>query len=173
MKELTLKIVTRQVVDPLPPPRGEETGLTLEEEDAVFVRLLGPPPVPSEEEVLELVTGALREVSDDGEVRISYIESEVTGMEGTVSTVRYRLSEPELVTITRAGVFSSVIVLEKRKVHSTLYEMPGASLEMKIHTLNLENRLETEGVLRADYVLRLGGEITMRNRISVEILGKA
>ena len=173
MDELTLKIVTRQVVDPMPPARGEDTGLTLEEEDAVFDRLIGLTPDPGEEEVLELVTGALCEHGEDGEVRISYIESEVTGMEGTVSTIRFRRDDPGLVTITRAGVFSSVIVLEKRKVHATLYEMPGASLEMKIHTLDLDNRLGEGGMLRADYVLRIGGEITMRNRLSVEILGNA
>lgn len=171
MKSITLKIITRQLVDPMPPARGENTGLSLMEEEVAMARLIGPAPEPQEEEKLELVTQAVREVTDDGEVKISYVESELTGMNGTVTTIRYRRSEPQLVSIARAGVFSSVIVLEKKKVHSTLYDMPGASLEMKIHTLDLDNRLDAEGKLCADYVLRIGGEITMRNKLSIEVMG--
>ena len=66
---------------------------------------------PGEEDVMELVTqGVLRQEEGEG-FSLSYLESELTGLEGTTTTFRIA---PDRITLRREGTLNSEMIWERR-----------------------------------------------------------
>ena len=77
-----------------------------------------------EDETIELVTeGRLDPVGTEG-YTLSYQESELTGLEGTLTTFQI---EPERITLLRIGEVNSQMVFEQGRRHLSLYDTPYGS----------------------------------------------
>lgn len=139
------------------------------EAEAQRARAVGSPPEEAGDgdNVMTLTTEATWE--DDGDtVRLSYEESELSGMEGTRTVISYRKSEPTLISITRQGSFTSVLMLEQGKLHTSLYESPAIPLSVSTLTHYLKNDLP-DGTLRAEYTIGLGKEYASRNSLRLDV----
>ncbi len=90
-------------------------------------------------------------------VAISYDETELSGMEGSSTTITYRVDDPGLVTMLRRGVVRTS--LSFRAHHRTVcaYETPYMPFMIGIHAITVDNRLETDGTLKLDYITEVMG----------------
>ncbi len=172
MKSVTVKILSLRKGDAVP-PRAGDTPLTEEEENTVLDAVESISPEPAEEnapEATELTTCATLEKDGSGRIYIRYKESELSGMEGTTTTLTFLPREPGIFTILREGTVQSTLVLEKGRFHEGLYETPVMPLDITTVTYALENGITEEGgVLFADYSLRIGGITTARTKLTVEV----
>lgn len=120
----------------------------------------------AEGEAIELVTeGRLQKTT--GGVTLRYLESEVTGMEGTTTTIRV---EGPRVTLLRQGQFNSQMVFEAGRRHLTLYETPYGALEVGVNTKRMCHDLTPEGgKLEIDYHLEIDHKVAGFNQFRVTV----
>jgi len=108
-------------------------------------------------EPVELVTeGILRQEKDT--YVLSYQESEVTGLAGTLTTFQV---EPQCVTLLRVGEFNSQMVFEEGRRHMSLYNTPYGELAMGIRTRRMRWSLnEAGGEIDIDYDVEIDHQVT-------------
>ncbi len=106
----------------------------------------------ADEDTIELLTeGKLEEA--DGALRLSYEESELTGMAGTTTLFHV---EPEKITLLRMGATSSEMVFEQGKRHMSLYSTPYGSMEIGVMARKLSSTLSpTGGKIEVDYDIEI------------------
>ena len=92
----------------------------------------------AENETVELVTEGTLIRDGDGEYTISYQESEVTGMEGTLTTFQI---ERGRVTLLRIGEFNSQMVFEQGRRHLSMYDTPYGALSVGVNTRRMRCRI--------------------------------
>lgn len=92
-------------------------------------------------ETTELVTEGELE-RRDGALILSYEESELTGMEGTVTTFRIA---PPVITLQRTGAVESKMVFTEGVEDRSLYDMGFGALMITVLTDRLENTLTDAG----------------------------
>jgi len=92
-------------------------------------------------ESVELVTGGTYEYGGDASW-FTYQESEITGMEGTVTTFRV---EEGLVTLTREGSVNSQMLFQKGRKHVFLYDTPFGAMTMGVDTQQLRTETDEHG----------------------------
>lgn len=99
-------------------------------------------------------------VEDDGDCfSVSYMESELTGLEGSQSVVSFRREETELVTMTRSGAVSTAMTFRPHHRTISSYQTPFMPFEVGVHCLRVKNTLAEDGRLLLDYIIEIrGGE---------------
>ena len=73
-------------------------------------------------DVIELVTAG-RLMRDDAGYTLTYQESELTGLEGTLTTIQVE-AEGELVTLMRVGEVNAQMVFQEGRRHLSMYNTP-------------------------------------------------
>ena len=106
----------------------------------------------------------------DGRIEISYDESDVTGMEGSRTAISFVPNDRGIVSMIREGTVSTALVFEKGKRHHCLYNTPYMPFQVCVHTLNVDNRLMTDGILLLDYVVEIRGAQAERTKFTLELL---
>ena len=102
---------------------------------------------------MELMTEGLMELRPEG-MLLSYPESTVTGLEGTITSLEVK--GPRVI-LRRAGTVCSQMVFEEGRQHTSLYETPFGELSIDIQTSYLRHTLTERG-----------GSLEMRYSISIE-----
>jgi len=117
-------------------------------------------------ESIELITSG--EYSHGGsETVFSYMESEVTGMEGTRTTFRV---DPQMVTLTREGATNAQMVFEQGKKHVFLYETPYGATSMGVDTRRLTHGLdEGGGKMEIDYIIDVDSVVVSENSFVISV----
>lgn len=117
-------------------------------------------------DTMELVTqGWLHR--DEGGYTLSYQESEVTGLEGTLTTFQV---EPERVTLMRVGGFNSQMVFEEGRRHLSLYDTPYGSMTIGVNTRHLLAELdENGGEIEIDYAIEIDHTVAGRNIFQINV----
>ena len=115
---------------------------------------------------MELVTQGV--LQRDGDIYIlSYQESEVTGLDGTLTTFHV---EPERVTLMRIGEFNSQMVFEEGRRHLSMYNTPYGALSVGVNTRHLMAELnEQGGTIEIDYDLEMEHAIIGRNVFHIQV----
>ena len=117
----------------------------------------------------ELMTEGVMEVLEDG-YRISYEESELTGMEGTTTTFEVR---GQRVILSRAGKVNSQMVFEEGRQHTSMYETPFGELTVDIQTSSLRHTLsERGGLMEIRYSIAVEHTVTGRNCFKIRVKRK-
>lgn len=112
-------------------------------EQRVIISIQGRQSFPqSEPEVMELVTQGILEDKGEAGLFLSYQESEVTGLEGTLTTIQV---EPQRVTLLRVGTVNSQMVFEEGKHHLSVYDTPYGALEIGLRTRKIRTSLDSRG----------------------------
>lgn len=120
-----------------------------------------------EDDVIELVTEGRLEREDEGHFTLNYQESEVTGLEGTLTTFQI---EPERITLMRLGGVNSEMVFELGRRHLSMYDTPYGALAMGVNTRELSAALdERGGRIRIVYDIELDHALAGRNTFDIQI----
>ncbi|MDO4749563.1 MAG: DUF1934 domain-containing protein [Eubacteriales bacterium] len=121
---------------------------------------------PEEEDSIELVTTGKYEIDDD-EIKFSYWESELTGMEGTRTSFAV---SPTGVVMLREGSLNSQMVFQEGKKHVFLYDTPFGAATMAINTHRIQNSLGAHGGdIVIDYDVDLDQTLLGRNRFKINV----
>ena len=106
-----------------------------------------------EAEEMELVTEGTMEFRDGG-WDISYVETELTGLEGVTTTFRVERNQ---LTLRRTGQLNSEMVFRQGFAHDSLYQMPFGALLMNVETTALFYDIVPDG-----------GSIDLAYRVTIE-----
>ena len=120
----------------------------------------------NEEEAIDFSTDGL--YTYDGDTAcLTYLETEVTGMEGTRTSV---VVTPEKVVVDRDGTVTSRMIFKQGEKNAFLYDTPVGSATMHIDTRRILFRFDEQGgELEIDYVLDLEHAFVTRNVFRVEV----
>ena len=89
-------------------------------EKEVLISIRGTQTMQGDEpQTVELLTGGVLK-RQNGQYSVSYVESEVTGMEGVSTTFEV---ERDRITLRRAGSLDSTMIFEVGKLNESLYDM--------------------------------------------------
>ena len=118
-------------------------------------------------EVVELVTeGRLMDCGDAG-YTLSYQESEITGLEGTLTTIQV---EGEQVTLMRMGEFNSQMVFQEGRRHLSMYNTPYGAMSVGVNTRHLLADLSDKGGdIEIDYAIEIDHAIAGRSVFQIKV----
>ena len=128
-------------------------------------------------EKIELITEGFLTVTPDAgfseepsaTVAITYDETELTGMEGAHSTITYRTADRGLVTMLRTGMVSTAMTFKAHHRAICTYDTPYMPFSIGIHALTVDNRLDTDGELKLDYIIEIRGARAERCEMVMKI----
>lgn len=106
---------------------------------------------------------------DRGQVIVEYAETELTGMQGATTCLRFDRDNPGLVTMLREGTVETVLVFERGKQHICAYRTPYMPFELCVRTYRVINELLETGFLYLDYTIEVRGARVERNKFTLEI----
>ena len=120
----------------------------------------------ADDDSIELVTDG--EFSRrNGVSQFSYMESELTGLEGTKTTFEVMSDQ---VVLTREGSVNSQMVFQRGKKHYFAYDTPFGATTMGVETHSLSDRLgEKGGDLEIHYVIDMDSVVISRNMFKINI----
>lgn len=118
-------------------------------------------------DVIELVTEGTLIGHEGGKYTVCYQESELTGLEGTQTTIQV---EGNSVSILREGQVNSQMVFEEGRRHLTMYNTPYGALTMGVNTRKMKVALdETGGEIEIDYALEIDHAVAGENLFCISI----
>lgn len=120
-----------------------------------------------EPEVTELVTEGTLSSDGDEEYTLSYQESELTGLEGTLTTFQI---EKGRVTLLREGQVNSQMVFEQGRRHLSMYNTPYGALSIGVNTRKMKVDLgESGGEIEINYALEVDHAVAGENLFQISI----
>ena len=99
-------------------------------------------PEGEEPESIQLVTEGSY-CYEPGFIRFSYVETQMTGLEGVVTT--FTIEEEKTVTLTRSGKINSKLVFSPGKVDDSLYPAGPGALLLRVETKNFAVLMNEHG----------------------------
>ena len=104
---------------------------------------------------------------EDGIGCLSYEESEVTGLEGTRTSM---IVMPDQIVVDRDGLITSRMVFKEGNKNSFLYETPYGQATMGIDTRKIRKKLdENGGRVEIDYVMNMEHAVGTHNRFQITV----
>ena len=118
------------------------------------------------EESIELITGGVF-YQRGGKHYLCYEESELTGMQGTKTTLKL---DGERVMLLRSGSTSSQMVFVPGERHVGLYPTPAGDLTVSTYTQRVDNRIvPVGGRLCIDYALEVEHTVAGQNHFEITV----
>lgn len=109
-----------------------------------------------------------RLVTTSRRAELVYHETELTGMEGSVTKIGFDFDSPDLISMLRGGSVSTALIFEPHQRHVCVYNTPFSSFEVCVHTLEVQNRLLECGELYLDYLIEIHGARTERCKMTLK-----
>ena len=133
----------------------------------VIISIKGTQNDPSgEDNEIELETDG-QFAYENGVGVLSYMESELTGLEGTKTS--FSIS-PMGVVMTREGSLNSRMVFETGKKHNFLYETPFGATTMGVNTTNVTVSLDEHGGdMLIDYIVDFQHSVVGHNMFKIKV----
>lgn len=115
---------------------------------------------------VELVTRG--QMAREGEgFMLSYQESEVTGLENTLTTIQV---EPERVTLMRIGEYNAQMVFQEGRRHLSMYDTPYGSMAIGVNTRSLRSELDEHGGdIEIDYAIEIDHAMAGRSIFRINV----
>ena len=124
--------------------------------------------LPEEEDEAELfVEGRL--VTTTNEVKLLYEESELSGMEGSVTCLSFLRVNPGVLTMTRSGEVRTALVFEEGQRHICVYNTPFLDFEVCVKSYRVRNALLERGRIDLDYIVEIHGAKAERCRMTIKV----
>ena len=166
---ITIETVRYGLTVPLFNPDGEADDIVIEEE--MLEEAEAAANEMDEEDEDAPVTAQMmmegRLVMTSRRAELVYHESELTGMEGSVTKIGFDLNMPELVSMLRGGAVNTALIFEEGRRHICVYNTPFSSFEVCIHTLKVQNNILESGELYLDYLIEIHGARTERCKMTL------
>ncbi len=120
----------------------------------------------ADKDSIELVTrGSLDR--EGGMLTLQYEESELTGLEGTLTTIQV---EPERVTMLRTGQVNTQMVFQEGRRHLSMYNTPYGAMTVGVNTRHLYAELGDDGgEIEIDYNIEIDHTVTGRNIFRINV----
>ena len=119
-----------------------------------------------EPEVTELMTEGSMTLEEDGEITLTYQETELTGMEGT--TTRFSIRDDTV--LARTGMVNSQLVFQRGKRNSSLYETPWGMMQVDVFTTSLAHRLDGRGgILEIKFNISVDHQVAGENQFKIRV----
>ena len=117
-------------------------------------------------DTIELVTaGRMQRVGES--YTLSYQESELTGLEGTLTTIQV---EGEQVTLMRVGEFNAQMVFQEGRRHLSMYNTPYGAMAIGVNTRHLLADLNDQGGdIEIDYAIEVDHAIAGRSIFQIKV----
>ncbi len=115
-----------------------------------------------------MTTEGILELNGD-RVYLSYEETEITGMEGSKTRIEFSTATPGIISMTRSGSVTTVLVFEQYKRHICVYQTPYMPFEVCVNTMKVDNKLLSEGKIYIDYMVEIRGAGIEHNKLTLEI----
>ena len=123
-----------------------------------------------EDETIELVTEGLLAKEGDGAYTLSYQESELTGLEGTLTTFQI---EDGRITLMRHGEVNSQMVFEEGRRHLSMYNTPYGALAVGIKTHSMDCRMDDHGgSIEINYAIEIEHAVAGQNLFQIQVREK-
>lgn len=117
-------------------------------------------------DVIELVTEG-RLTREGSSYTLSYQESELTGLEGTLTTIQV---DGEQVTLMRVGEFTSQMVFQEGRRHLSMYNTPYGAMAIGVNTRHLLAELDDQGGdIEIDYSIEVDHAMAGRNIFRINV----
>ncbi len=121
---------------------------------------------PGDEETVEFTSDGVY-LFENNVACLSYYETEVTGMEGTKTSVCVM---PDSVVVDREGSVNSQMIFKAGVKNSFVYETLYGSATMEIDTRRIRHNMdEAGGELVIDYLVNMNDSTVTRNRFHVSV----
>lgn len=151
-----------------------DDGFFVKPSDPDVIRGRGEEEDPDGIEELELISeGEMTRLRDPatGEetVTVAYDESELTGMEGSRTTIIFRTDDETLVNMIRSGEVNTALTFKPHHRAICTYETPFMPFQIGIHSLVVDNRLLEDGTLVLDYIIEIRGARAERSRMEMHV----
>ena len=133
----------------------------------VLISIKGSPAFSySENEGYELLTDG-EYINEDGISTFSYVESELTGLDGLLTTFNV---ESDRVVLKRGGDYSGEMIFCEKQKHNFMYETPFGSIIMGIDTHSIEKNLRDDGgSLEIRYDIEVDNISVSQNLFQIDI----
>lgn len=142
-----------------------EVSLPVQMKD-VIISVTGVHQGPEGPDSMQLVTAGRYGVDQD-EIRVSWEETELTGSEGTRTSLSV---QPRSVVLSREGAQNSVMEFEEGRKHYFLYETPVGSATMGLDTRSIRKRLDQHGGdMLIEYTVDVDQRIVGRDRFFISV----
>ncbi len=121
-----------------------------------------------EPDALELVTGGSYESgTENANATFSYMESELTGLEGTRTT--FEVAQDRVV-LTREGTVNTQMIFQEGRKHYFAYETPYGSMMMGVDTHSVRSKLgQGGGELEIRYAIDMDSNLISKNTFHINI----
>ena len=121
-------------------------------------------------ETVELITeGRLIDCGEEG-YTLTYQESELTGLEGTLTTFQI---ERDRVTLLRIGEVNSQMVFEEGRRHLSMYNTPYGALAVGISTKKMKTELDAAGgSIEINYAIEIDHAVAGENLFRIQVRQK-
>ena len=117
-------------------------------------------------DVIELVTEG-RLTREGNSYTLSYQESELTGLEGTLTTIQV---DGEQITLMRMGEFTSQMVFQEGRRHLSMYNTPYGAMAIGVNTRHLLADLSDKGGdIEIDYAIEIDHAIAGRSVFQIKV----
>lgn len=134
----------------------------------VMVKIEGMQRGPDgEEDKIEFVTEG-KQYLRNGHMYLVYDESEISGMEGSRTTVKVDVDE---IKMKRFGSTSSDMVFKLKSRHTTKYATPYGDFKMEIYTKKIDSNIDKDqkGTIYIEYIMSIQGLVESNNTLSISI----
>ncbi|PAB56317.1 DUF1934 domain-containing protein [Anaeromicrobium sediminis] len=135
----------------------------------VMVRIEGSQRgVDGEENTMEFITEGKQYIKN-GAMYLVYKESEISGMEGSTTTLK--LQEDE-VKMKRFGTTSSDMVFKVKERYTTKYNTPYGDFKMEIYTKKIDRQIDEDqkGNIYVEYMMSIQGLMESTNKLNISIM---
>ena len=120
----------------------------------------------AEKDTIELVTKGRLHQDEEG-FTLSYQETELTGLEGTLTTIQV---DGEQVTLMRVGEFTSQMVFQEGRRHLSMYNTPYGAMAIGVNTRHLLADLNDQGGdIEIDYAIEIDHALAGRNVFQIKV----
>ncbi len=118
------------------------------------------------DDTVELVTEG-KYCYRDGKGELSYMESELTGMQGTRTSFTFTSTE---VVLSREGTLTSKMVFREGTKNTFLYDTPFGSATMGLDTHKIHSTMGPRGGdMEIDYVVDFDHAVVGRNKFRINV----
>lgn len=125
-----------------------------------------------EENVIEMMTEG-KYYEKNGSMFLVYDESELSGMEGSTTTLKIDDKENRQVMMKRFGNNQSKLIFEKGIRHKTLYQTLYGAMDMEVLTSQIILVKDEEKSLKKldlSYKLCVAGDTELKNKLTIDII---
>lgn len=144
-------------------PENEEAEEASQSFEEMLKNVTGEMPEPTE----MLMEGKL--LTSEKRVELVYAESELTGMQGSITAIGFDRQNPDLVSMIRTGPVRTAMTFEEGKRHICLYNTPFSEFEVCVRTIKVNNRLLQENKLELDYLIEIHGAQAEHCKMTVTV----